>query len=110
MYRGLIHFHSNYSYDSILSIKNIVKFAQKENFYGNTEIYLDNVIIAGEYGEDITLGYNFTSFEIDFNNLIPKSTYIHTPEQFFFYDTIDLLFQLNEIFCFYNYSKIPSWG
>lgn len=27
MYRGLIHFHSCYSYDSILSIKNIVSFA-----------------------------------------------------------------------------------
>lgn len=30
-YRGLIHFHSNYSYDSILSIRNIIQFALKEN-------------------------------------------------------------------------------
>jgi len=45
MYRGLIHFHSNYSYDSILSINKIVKFALKNNL--NFLILTDHDTIEG---------------------------------------------------------------
>jgi predicted metal-dependent phosphoesterase TrpH len=45
MYRGLIHFHSKYSYDSILSIKSIVNFALKENL--NFLVLTDHDAISG---------------------------------------------------------------
>jgi predicted metal-dependent phosphoesterase TrpH len=45
MYRGLIHFHSSFSYDSLLSIKNIVNFALKNNL--NFLILTDHDTING---------------------------------------------------------------
>lgn len=45
MYRGLIHFHSKYSYDSILSIDKIVDFAIKENL--NFLVLTDHESIEG---------------------------------------------------------------
>ena len=45
IYRGLIHFHSQYSYDSILSIKKIVEFAIKEKL--NFLILTDHDTING---------------------------------------------------------------
>jgi predicted metal-dependent phosphoesterase TrpH len=45
IYRGLIHFHSNYSFDSILSLKNIVNFALKEDL--NFLILTDHDSIEG---------------------------------------------------------------
>jgi len=71
MYRGLIHFHSKYSYDSILTIKKIANFALKENCnfliltdhdtikgsvalqkYINKHNYNIEVLIAAEYNTD----------------------------------------------------------
>ena len=45
MYRGLIHFHSKYSHDSILSIKAIVDFAISENL--NFLILTDHETLEG---------------------------------------------------------------
>lgn len=79
MYKGLIHFHSEYSYDSILSIKSIVQFALQENInflvltdhdtiigslalknYIKSKNYNIEVIISAEYnteyGDIIALG------------------------------------------------------
>ena len=95
MYRGLIHFHSNYSYDSILSIKNIVKFAQKENLNflaltdhdtikGSIELkkYIDHkkidieVIMAAEYcteyGDVIALGIKEEITEMKFDLFVQQ--------------------------------------
>tara|TARA_B100000965_G_C19515330_1_gene723930 strand:+ start:474 stop:1184 length:711 start_codon:yes stop_codon:yes gene_type:complete len=45
IYKGLIHFHSKYSYDSILSIKSIVNFAIKRDL--NFLILTDHDTIKG---------------------------------------------------------------
>lgn len=45
LYKGLIHFHSYHSFDSILSIQNIVKFAIKNNL--NFLILTDHNKISG---------------------------------------------------------------
>jgi len=45
MYRGIIHFHSSFSCDSIASIKSIVKIAKKNNF--NFLILTDHDDITG---------------------------------------------------------------
>ena len=93
MYRGLIHFHSCYSYDSISSIKSIVEFALKNgiNFLiltdhdtidGSRELkaYVDRndidleVIIAAEYktefGDVIAAGIQTEIISMEFENFI----------------------------------------
>jgi predicted metal-dependent phosphoesterase TrpH len=93
MYRGLIHFHSEYSYDSILSIKSIVNFALKENLnflvltdhdsikgaielskYINKHNYNIEVIISAEYnteyGDIIALNINKEIENMNFNSFI----------------------------------------
>lgn len=72
-------------------------FIQFDNFFDNTSIYLNNVILAGQYGQDITNNYTTSSFEIDFLNLKPKSTYIYLPNSNYFFDEITLSFQLDKI-------------
>jgi len=90
-YRGLIHFHSKYSYDSILSIRKIVKFALNNNlnflaltdhdsivgslklkdFLGKRGINSIEVMLGAEYkteyGDIIALGIEreirFTNFD-----------------------------------------------
>ncbi len=94
-YRGLIHFHSQYSYDSILSIKDIVKFAVNNdiNFliltdHDTTEgsialkNYIDKnnlgieVLIAAEYyteyGDIIALDIQDETRDLQFDNFIKE--------------------------------------
>jgi predicted metal-dependent phosphoesterase TrpH len=93
MYRGLIHFHSCYSYDSISSIESIVAFALKNgiNFLiltdhdtidGSRELkaYVDRhdidleVLIAAEYktefGDVIAAGIHTEIVSMKFENFI----------------------------------------
>ena len=92
-YRGLIHFHSRYSFDSILSIKSIVNFALSENLNflvltdhntieGSVKLkeYIENkgydieVLIAAEYcteyGDVIALDIKNEIKDMNFNNFI----------------------------------------
>ena len=92
-YRGLIHFHSRYSFDSILSIKSIVNFALSENLNflvltdhdtieGSVKLkeYIENkgydieVLIAAEYcteyGDVIALDIKYEIKDMNFNNFI----------------------------------------
>lgn len=92
-YRGLIHFHSKYSFDSILSIKSIVDFALGENLNflvltdhdtleGSIKLkeYVENngydieVLIAAEYyteyGDVIALDIKDEIKDMNFNNFI----------------------------------------
>lgn len=119
-YKGIIHFHSEYSYDSILSIKKIVQFAQKYQF--NFLILTDHDTVRGaqalrnwvkehnldievplaaeyktEYGDIIAA---FINDEITFNNfsdLIKKvkeqNGLILLPHPYNGHDEIDLLAQ-----------------
>jgi len=93
MYRGLIHFHSIYSYDSITSIKDIVDFALKYNLnflvltdhntiegsnklkrYIETYKYNIEIIIASEYcteyGDIIALNIYKEIIDMNFDNFI----------------------------------------
>ncbi len=95
MYRGLIHFHSEYSYDSITSIKSIVKFSLKSNLNflvltdhdtikGSIELkkYIEKnnipieVIIAAEYnteyGDIIALGINKEILNMKFDLFVDE--------------------------------------
>ena len=73
-----------------------MSFTQKANFYNETDVYLDNIIIVGKYGEDISSNYTVNSFRINFNNLKPKNTYIYNPDNSQFQDSIIISFQLHE--------------
>ena len=44
-----------------------MSFDQKNNFYGNTYIQMDNIIVVGDFGEDISSSYQVPFFEIDFS-------------------------------------------
>ncbi len=93
MYRGLIHFHSEYSYDSILKIESIINFAKKHslNFLILTDhetiegakalkenIVKQNldieIILAAEYktslGDIIALGIETEITNMNFDNFI----------------------------------------
>lgn len=93
MYRGIIHFHSLYSYDSLLSFKSIIKFAKKydcnflvltdhDTIKGSEELKkfvnknnLDiEIIIAAEYnteyGDIIALGIENEIYDMKFDNFI----------------------------------------
>jgi len=95
MYRGLIHFHSKYSYDSNLSIERIVNFALKNklNFLvltdhdtikGSIELkkYIEinnydiEVIISSEYytqyGDIIACGIETEIEDMQFDNFIKE--------------------------------------
>jgi len=93
MYRGLIHFHSNYSYDSLLKIKDIVEFSLKNNL--NFLVLTDHETIKGsmalqryiadkelpikvilaaeyntEYGDIIALGISCEIKTMEFNSFV----------------------------------------
>lgn len=95
MYRGLIHFHSEFSYDSILSIKKIVDFAIMKNLnflvltdhetlkgsfalkaYIEKNNYDIEVIIAAEYntsyGDIIALDVDQEIENMEFDNFIKE--------------------------------------
>ena len=74
----------------------VMSFDQKNNFYGNTYIQMDNIIVVGDFGEDISSSYQTPFFEIDFSELQPKSTYIHNLEKSSFQDSILVSFQTHE--------------
>ncbi|PHM26220.1 PHP domain-containing protein [Xenorhabdus budapestensis] len=95
MYRGLIHFHSCFSFDSILSIEKIVKFSLKNNLNFlvltdhdtingslNLKDYVEKrnidleIIIAAEYkteyGDVIALGIEHEITEMKFSSFIQQ--------------------------------------
>ena len=93
MYRGLIHFHSQYSYDSVVSIESIVKFALKnqlnflvltdhDTIQGSVALkeYIEKnnipleVVVAAEYatslGDIIALDIKEEITNLEFDNFI----------------------------------------
>lgn len=93
MYRGLIHFHSYYSYDSILSMKQIINFALKNDlnflvltdhdtingslelkeYVKKNKIELEIIIAAEyktEYGDVIALDIDFEITDMNFDNFV----------------------------------------
>ena len=73
-----------------------MSFTQKNNFYDYAIIKLENFIVAGDYGQDISDQYKTSSFEINFNGLKPKRTYIHDLENSIFQDSTMIYFQIHE--------------
>ncbi len=95
MYKGLIHFHSCYSYDSILNIEEIVVFAVKnklnflvltdhDNIEGSIKLkqYIEKnsmdieVLVAAEYnteyGDIIALGIKYEIINMKFNFFVDE--------------------------------------
>ena len=90
MYKGLVHFHSCYSYDSVTSIASIVSFAEKnelnfliltdhdsikgsialKNYIEEANINLE-IIVGAEYktdcGDIIAIGIDSEIFNMDFD-------------------------------------------
>ena len=61
-----------------------------------TEDYDCAVLLCnGEFGEDISYSYMISSYQVDFSELIPKSSYIHELDSYVFKDSIKVAFQLH---------------
>jgi len=73
----------------------IMSFSQKPNWYNSSDIRLKDLIVVGEFGEDISYSYMISSYQVDFSELIPKSSYIHELDSYVFKDSIKVAFQLH---------------
>lgn len=74
----------------------IASFNQKTNFYNITYVQIDNVIVVGEFGEDVSGKYESKSFQVDFDRLQPVNTSIHQLEQNIFQDSLLVSFQTHK--------------
>lgn len=74
----------------------IASFTSKRNFYASARVNIKNIIIAGDFGEDISDNYFVNSFQINFNKLQPANTHIHMIAQEVFSDSIDVSFQIHQ--------------
>ena len=74
----------------------IASFNQKTNFYNITYVQIDNVIVVGEFGEDVSGKYESKSFQVDFDRLQPVNTSIHKLEQNIFQDSLLVSFQTHK--------------
>ena len=74
----------------------IASFNQKTNFYNITYVQIDNVIVVGEFGEDVSDKYESKSFQVNFDRLQPVNTSIHQLEQNIFQDSLLLSFQTHK--------------
>ena len=81
--------------DSELSSLASLSFAQPDNFYGDGMVYIENIIVAGKYGEDISPYFTSNFWKINFINLKPIYTEIYIPDNNIFSDSINISFQLH---------------
>ena len=80
--------------DSDLSRLADISFSQVQNFYGQTDVYIDNVIVAGKFGKDISPFFSSSAWRVDFIDLKPFYSYMHKPQNIVFSDSINISYQL----------------
>ncbi len=134
MYRGLIHFHSCYSYDSLISMESIVSFALKNDinflvltdhdtfegslrlreYVADRNIDID-VILAAEYntnyGDVIALGISSEILNRDFDLFVAEvrsqGGYILFPHPFVGHKNIEKIAEKSDLIEVFN-SRVSS--
>ncbi len=73
-----------------------ISFNQASNYYGLSKIEVSNMIVAGEYGENVTSYYESPSYILSFENLKPKLTRIYVDGENVFQDSIYIFLDVSE--------------